>query len=509
MAAGATTADEQSMANQDEDMDTCLKETEGTAAVAQSMDGRQEETPPQADEGNIDQETNEEATAPSSNINLEDGNDNNDEAAHNKNSDAGETKVPEAQPLAKKRKALTMKPAKPADGQPKKSEAGAAQTKATPKKAVKQVGKGSKEHASADKKASKSPGPKLSAKNAYAFFMQDKRSSVKDANPDMSFADITKEVAAQWKALSEEDKAPYVAKAEADKVRVQKLKADQPPTPSKPVEAKDKQPQAKSAYIFFCAAKRPSMKSSNPDAGFGDIAKLLAVAWKELSDEEKKPYQDQHEAQALRPKTQGKPRQKRRLAPSNDAESDDEQEREECDWDKHPAQIILGQTMHSKFIVKRSNANLQDYGLVDCKAAKRQRLEEAGSGSICPVPLKLVEDYESFVKSFSVAVMQHKEGNALNLDVLPAGSPLEVCYYLGKLMENNFPLSKVSDKVDDRMIKLPMLQLSMTVQRLLESERKLAKQATDRVKELESQTKALETKVEDLEALLQAASSEE
>lgn len=79
------------------------------------------------------------------------------------------------------------------------AQAGTAQAKAAPKKPSKQDAKGSKEHAtdkkaakalgkqeakgskghSADNNADKASGPKLSAKNAYAFFVQDKRSSVK------------------------------------------------------------------------------------------------------------------------------------------------------------------------------------------------------------------------------------------------------------------------------------------------------------------------------------------
>lgn len=71
--------------------------------------------------------------------------------------------------------------------------------------------------------------------------------------------------------------------------------------------------------------------------------------------------------------------------------------------------------MPLQFIVKRSNLSLTDYGLVDCKAAKRQRLAEAGSDSTCPVSLKMVEDYEGFVKSFNSALHDHTEGNTLNL----------------------------------------------------------------------------------------------
>lgn len=46
--------------------------------------------------------------------------------------------------------------------------------------------------------------------------------------------------------------------------------------------------RALSAYMFFSQDWRERVKAENPDAGFGEIGKLLGARWKELSDEEKK-----------------------------------------------------------------------------------------------------------------------------------------------------------------------------------------------------------------------------
>ena len=40
--------------------------------------------------------------------------------------------------------------------------------------------------------------------------------------------------------------------------------------------------------MFFSQDWRERVKAENPDAGFGEIGKLLGARWKELSDEEKK-----------------------------------------------------------------------------------------------------------------------------------------------------------------------------------------------------------------------------
>lgn len=54
----------------------------------------------------------------------------------------------------------------------------------------------------------------------------------------------------------------------------------------------NKPKRALSAYMFFVQDWRERIKSENADAGFGDIGKLLGAKWKEMSANEKKPYED-------------------------------------------------------------------------------------------------------------------------------------------------------------------------------------------------------------------------
>ncbi|OCH88936.1 hypothetical protein OBBRIDRAFT_733483, partial [Obba rivulosa] len=75
----------------------------------------------------------------------------------------------------------------------------------------------------------------------------------------------------QRKAVKESEKAPK-AKAKKD-----------PKAPKR----------ALSAYMFFSQDWRERIKAENPDAGFGEIGKLLGAKWKELDDSEKKPYIEQ------------------------------------------------------------------------------------------------------------------------------------------------------------------------------------------------------------------------
>lgn len=54
-----------------------------------------------------------------------------------------------------------------------------------------------------------------------------------------------------------------------------------------------------SPFIAFCNAKRAEVKAANPNANFGDIARLLSVAWKELNGIEKSAYKAPHKNNAV------------------------------------------------------------------------------------------------------------------------------------------------------------------------------------------------------------------
>lgn len=52
-------------------------------------------------------------------------------------------------------------------------------------------------------------------------------------------------------------------------------------------EKSDKPKRAPSAFIMYSQASRERIKAENPDATFGEVARLLGVAWKALGEKEK------------------------------------------------------------------------------------------------------------------------------------------------------------------------------------------------------------------------------
>lgn len=49
--------------------------------------------------------------------------------------------------------------------------------------------------------------------------------------------------------------------------------------------------KSKSGYILFSAEIRKRIMNENPEAGFGEVSKIVGVEWKKLSDEQKRQYE--------------------------------------------------------------------------------------------------------------------------------------------------------------------------------------------------------------------------
>ncbi|TGZ81401.1 Non-histone chromosomal protein 6 [Ascodesmis nigricans] len=80
--------------------------------------------------------------------------------------------------------------------------------------------------------ASKSAGKKKKDPNAprrglsaYMFFANEQRENVRNENPGIAFGQVGKVLGERWKALNEKQRAPYEAKAAADKKRYEQEKA--------------------------------------------------------------------------------------------------------------------------------------------------------------------------------------------------------------------------------------------------------------------------------------------
>jgi len=151
-------------------------------------------------------------------------------------------------------------------------------------------------------KAKKDPTKPKQGLSAYIIFTSEIREQTKKENPDLPMTDLSKVMGAKWKDLTDEEKAPYVAKSEADKARAkdeiaawESSKSDsgsdeddgssvEPKVKSKPkakpkvkAKAKDGAPKkAKNSWQFYQQVK----KAEDPDVEQKD----LRASWKTLED---------------------------------------------------------------------------------------------------------------------------------------------------------------------------------------------------------------------------------
>jgi hypothetical protein len=143
------------------------------------------------------------------------------------------------------------------------------------------------------------------AKSGYMFYCDSARPEAREANPDMKMTEISKVLGAGWQALSDEEKAPFIKKADKDKKRYLKAKEgytrpadedllEQKVNQKKSRKSSDDGTKAKrkkkekgspknpvSAYLYFCSANRAQVKANDESLTAQEVSKELGRMWKE------------------------------------------------------------------------------------------------------------------------------------------------------------------------------------------------------------------------------------
>ena len=176
-------------------------------------------------------------------------------------------------------------------------------------------------------------GPKRPTQ-AYIFFCKAQRDVVKQENPNMNGKNVTAELGARWKALTDEEKKPYVALGDEDKKRYEAEKSSaepqteaskkgkkkvepekkveakkvEPKKPEKKVESKKvekkaevKKPEPKKVvkeekksstpgFDVFCDEARDEVETENPNWDEKKVDAELNKRWKKLKDSERQAY---------------------------------------------------------------------------------------------------------------------------------------------------------------------------------------------------------------------------
>jgi hypothetical protein len=136
-------------------------------------------------------------------------------------------------------------------------------------------------------------------KTAWIFFCNNNRLDVLSKNPKLSFGDVCKQLAPQWKVMSSEEKKPYEDLHKADKVRfiteTSNLTDDEKRTlkqhkKKKRDERKNNPKAGLSPYMYFVLKTRPDVVTEFPDFNFQSVGKLLGKKWNAMTLDEKTPF---------------------------------------------------------------------------------------------------------------------------------------------------------------------------------------------------------------------------
>eukprot|EP00056_Hartaetosiga_gracilis_P011540 m.175620 g.175620 ORF g.175620 m.175620 type:complete len:228 (+) comp13518_c3_seq13:714-1397(+) len=147
----------------------------------------------------------------------------------------------------------------------------------------------------------KDPNKPKGALTPYMCFSKSVRPAIMKDNPTAKVTIVAKMIGQKWRQLTDEEKAPYNDLARQDRERYKRDMETYVPTPGyedsgKRRRRKKKDPNApkkpRSAYFIFAGDRREDIKSQNPDMRVAEIAKKTGAEWRNLSDDQKKPYFD-------------------------------------------------------------------------------------------------------------------------------------------------------------------------------------------------------------------------
>ena len=168
------------------------------------------------------------------------------------------------------------------------------------------------------KKKKKDPNAPKRPLSAYFLFMGKKRAEVKEQNANFSTAEVAKHLGAMWKSMSAEDRKEYddeaaklkaeyaVVKAEYDKTKPpSEYETDESDTGGKGKKKKkspypDAPKRGLSAYMFYVAEVRNSVKEANPNLSFGALSKLIGQNWKNCGEDVKAKFNERAAADKKR-----------------------------------------------------------------------------------------------------------------------------------------------------------------------------------------------------------------
>jgi len=147
-------------------------------------------------------------------------------------------------------------------------------------------------------------------RSPWIYFCRAKRDDTLKQHPEAKFGDICRYLGPVWRAMTAEEKRPYVEMSMQDKTRYDTEKSTMDPEKKKMLNRiklkqkrlrREKGPKASlSAYMFFVIHTRPKIATAHPDFKFVDIGKKLGEMWSQMDDMAKAPYVEMSKEDKMR-----------------------------------------------------------------------------------------------------------------------------------------------------------------------------------------------------------------
>ncbi|CCD16178.1 unnamed protein product [Trypanosoma congolense IL3000] len=144
-------------------------------------------------------------------------------------------------------------------------------------------------------KVKKPEGYPKAARSSFILFAAEHRDKVKAANPEMKTTELFQELGRMWNDASEKVKEKYKNLADEDKARfdreVSEYKMQGGKEYSRSAKVKKDEGAPKRPMTSFMHFSK-EFRNKNKGGGVVDVSRAAGAAWNELSQEDRKPYQD-------------------------------------------------------------------------------------------------------------------------------------------------------------------------------------------------------------------------
>lgn len=139
------------------------------------------------------------------------------------------------------------------------------------------------------------PAPKRAATPFINFTQWYREELKKSGRPVPKIAEFGKECAAKWATMSEEEKKPFMDAASRDRERYKTEMAIY-----KPARDASKPKRPGTAFMLFMVDFRKEMRGKEPEGGVAALAKLGGERWRNMTEEDKRPYVERQNQERVR-----------------------------------------------------------------------------------------------------------------------------------------------------------------------------------------------------------------